>query len=97
MRPIVTLTANPSFDRTVASSRLINLDSESARFSTSPGQDDGGVGPGDSGGPALRQGTDVVSAIASHGPSPRATGNGYWYRLDTVDARSFLERFTAVP
>ena len=85
------------FDRMVASSRLIGLDSEFARFSTSLGQGDGGVGPGDSGGPALRQGSDVVSAIASHGPSPRATGNGYWYRLDTSDARSFLERFTPLP
>jgi hypothetical protein len=85
------------FDRMAATSRLIGLDSEFARFSTSLGQGDGGVGPGDSGGPALRQGTDVVSAIASHGPSPRATGNGYWYRLDTSDARSFLERFTALP
>lgn len=85
------------FDRMVATSRLIGVDSEFARFSTSLGQGDGGVGPGDSGGPALRQGSDLVSAIASHGPSLRATGNGYWYRLDTSDARSFLERFTALP
>jgi Trypsin len=85
------------FDRMVASSRLVGLDSQFARFSTNPGQDDGGIGPGDSGGPALRQGTDVVSAIVSHGPSPRASGNGYWYRLDTRDARSFLGQFTALP
>ena len=85
------------FDRMAAASRLIGLDAQFARFSTSPGQDNGGVGPGDSGGPALRAGTDVISAIASHGPSPRASGNGYWYRLDTSDARSFLERFTALP
>jgi hypothetical protein len=85
------------FDRMVASSQLIGVDTQFARFSTNPGQGDGGVGPGDSGGPALRRGTDVVSAIASHGPSRRATGNGYWYRLDTSDARSFLGYFTALP
>jgi trypsin len=86
-----------SFDRMIASSRLIDLDPEFARFSTSPGQGNGGIGPGDSGSPALRRGTDVVTAIGSHGPSPRASGNSYWYRLDTADARSFLERFTVLP
>jgi hypothetical protein len=86
-----------TFDRMVASSRLIGLDSTFARFSTSPGRGNGGVGPGDSGGPALPLGTDMVTAIGSHGPSPRATGNGYLYRLDTVDARSFLEDFVALP
>jgi hypothetical protein len=86
-----------SFDRMVASSRLIDLDPAFARFSTSAGQDNGGVGPGDSGSPALRRGTDLVTAIGSHGPSPRASGNAYWYRLDTADARSFLGRFVALP
>jgi hypothetical protein len=85
------------FDRMVASSQLIGVATQFARFSTNPGQDDGGIGPGDSGGPALRTGTDVVSAIGSHGPSRRATGNVYFYRLDTSDARSFLGRFTALP
>jgi hypothetical protein len=86
-----------SYDRMAAASSLIGVDGEFARFSTNLGQGGGGVGPGDSGGPALRAGTDVVSAIASHGPSPRATGNGYWYRLDTSDARSFLGQFVALP
>jgi hypothetical protein len=86
-----------SFDRTLASSQLIGLDAQFARFSTSPGHGNGGVGPGDSGGPALLAGTDAVTAVASHGPSPRASGNGYWYRLDTTDARAFLERFLALP
>src|SRR6476620_11462883 len=53
-------------DRMVASSLLIGVDTQFARFSTNPGQDDGGIGPGDSGGPAPRTGTDVVSAIGSH-------------------------------
>lgn len=92
-RPFPTFT----FDRMSAASRLIGVDAQFARFSTSPGRGDGGVGPGDSGGPALRDGTDVISAIASHGPSPRASGNGYWYRLDTTDARSFLAQFTPLP
>jgi hypothetical protein len=86
-----------SFDRLVASSRLIDLDPEFARFSTSPGRDGGGIGPGDSGSPALRRGTDVVGAIGSHVTSPRASGNAYWYRLDTNDARSFLGGFVALP
>jgi Trypsin len=86
-----------AFDRMVATSRLINLDPGFARLSTSPGLGNGGIGPGDSGGPALPLGTDVVAAITSHGPSRRATGNVYWYRLDTADARSFLEGFVALP
>lgn len=86
-----------SFDRMIAASRLIGVDAQFARFSTSPGQDNGGIGPGDSGAPALRRGTDVITAIGSHGPSPRASGNSYSYRLDTDDARSFLEGFTVLP
>jgi hypothetical protein len=86
-----------TFDRMVASSRLIELNPEVARLSTSPGQDNGGTGPADSGSPALPLGTDVVTAIASHVTSPRGTGNAYWYRLDTPDARSFLGRFVALP
>jgi hypothetical protein len=86
-----------SYERRVASSRLIQVDTAWARVSTNPGQGKGGVGPHDSGSPALPDGTDTVAAIASHGPSPRATGNGYWYRLDTADARSFLGRFVRLP
>jgi hypothetical protein len=82
-----------NFDRMVASSRLINVDSDFARFSTSPGQGNGGIGPGDSGSPALPKGTDVVTAVASHVTGLRGTGNAYWYRLDTADARSFLGDF----
>jgi hypothetical protein len=61
------------------------------------GQDNGGIGPHDSGGPALPEGTDIVAAMTSHVTSPRGSGDAYWYRLDTADARSFLGRFLALP
>jgi hypothetical protein len=52
-----------------------------------PGRDNGGIGPNDSGSPALPIGTDVVTAITSHVTNPRGSGNAYWYRLDTANAR----------
>jgi hypothetical protein len=88
-RPFPTYT----YDRMIASSRLINLDPEWARNSTSPGRGNGGIGFHDSGSPALPMGTDIVMAISSHGTHQRGYGNAYWYRLDTADARSFLEDF----
>jgi hypothetical protein len=35
--------------------------------------------------------------MTSHVTSPRGSGDAYWYRLDTADARSFLGRFLALP
>ena len=69
------------FDRMVASSRLIGVDAEFARLSTSPGQGDGGIGPGDSGGPALRRGptssrlSDPMARAC--GRPETATGTGW--------------------
>jgi hypothetical protein len=85
-----------TFIRTRATSRLINdkyaLGDEFAVFSTSPGGGDGGIGPGDSGSPALVGDGPVISAIGSHVTNPFGSGKGYWTRLDTTSALDFINQ-----
>jgi hypothetical protein len=54
----------------------------------------GGTCFGDSGGPALH-GTYLVG-LTSYGASPLCRSAGVYYRLDTDDARSFLDDFVAI-
>jgi hypothetical protein len=86
-----------TFKRTMAEVRLINDDNangdEFVRVSTNPGGGKGGVGPGDSGAPAFLDGGTTIAAIGSHGPSPTASGTGYFSRLDTADALAFITQF----
>lgn len=57
----------------------------------------GGTCSGDSGGPILHGGTDVVVAINSFGVAPYCKGTDYAYRTDTPKARAFLSQFITVP
>jgi hypothetical protein len=86
-----------TFERNRAGSKLVNtanrLGDEFARFSTNPGADRGGIGPGDSGGPALVGDGPTIAAIGSHGPSRFATGEVYFTRLDTASALAFVKQF----
>jgi hypothetical protein len=86
-----------TFQRTRASSTLVNTSNayadEFARFSTNPGDGQGGIGPGDSGGPAFMDDGQTIAAIGSHGPSRFAGGEVYFTRLDTESALAFLDRF----
>jgi hypothetical protein len=86
-----------TFERTRASSRLVNVANaygdEFARFSTSQGDGRGGIGPGDSGGPALVGDGPTVAAVGSHGPSLFADGEVYFTRLDTENALAFIRQF----
>lgn len=82
------------------------------RFTSSPGQmissqmlklagnandsrGGGGACFGDSGGPAMHAG--YLVANTSYGPSPFCRSYGGFYRLDTTDARSFLDDFVTLP
>lgn len=86
-----------TFERTRAGSALVNTANvyadEFARFSTNPGGGKGGIGPGDSGGPAFMDDGRTIAAIGSHGPSRFGSGEGYFTRLDTESALTFLSQF----
>ena len=86
-----------TFVRTKAPVALINdsnaLGDQFVRISTNPGHGFGGIGPGDSGAPALMDGGPTIAAVGSHGPSPTASGTAYFTRLDTPAARAFVEPF----
>jgi trypsin len=87
-----------SFDRLAGFARALAVapagDGEFLMASTARGKNWAGPGPGDSGGPALLWGTDVVAAIGSHGASRQGTGDGYLARLDTEAALEFITQFT---
>jgi secreted trypsin-like serine protease len=86
-----------TFVRTYAQAHLINDTNANGgqfvRISTNPGRGQGGIGPGDSGGPALLDGSSTTAAIVSHGPSKFGTGTAYFTRLDTPDALNFITPF----
>jgi V8-like Glu-specific endopeptidase len=85
-----------TFVRTQAPATLINdanaNGDEFVRVSTNPGQDQGGVGPGDSGSPALGR-TTTIAAVGSHVTNPSGSGTTYASRLDTLDAQAFITPF----
>ncbi len=86
-----------TFVRTRADVALVNdtnaIGDEFVRLSTNPGDGKGGIGPGDSGAPALFAGTSTVAAIGSHVTNPRGGGTAYFSRLDTRAAQAFIDSF----
>lgn len=52
------------------------------QISSAQGNDRGGICSGDSGGPVLWDGTDVIAGITSFGKHEQCLGNGYAYRVD---------------
>ena len=86
-----------TFVRTQAPATLINdtnaNGAEFVRVSTSPGHDQGGVGPGDSGSPAFLDATSTVAAVGSHVTNPSGSGTTYCSRLDTAEAQAFISPF----
>ena len=55
----------------------------------------GGTCFGDSGGPNFLAGTNVVLAVTSFGSNGNCAGNGWNYRVDTVDAQTFIAQVIA--
>jgi hypothetical protein len=86
-----------TFVRTQAPATLINDTNangdEFVRVSTNPGQDQGGLGPGDSGSPAFLDATTTIAAVGSHVTDPSGSGTAYSTRLDTLDAQAFISAF----
>lgn len=66
--------------------------SEFLKVSSSPGQG-GATCNGDSGGPDLQGGTDLMLAISSYGPSATCKAVAYAQRVDTPEAIRFLSQY----
>ncbi len=64
------------------------------KISSSPGHG-GATCSGDSGGPDLQAGTDLMLAIGSYGPSATCRAVDYSQRMDTPDAVGFVQSFLA--
>jgi hypothetical protein len=66
---------------------------EFIRFALNPGGGSGGTCFGDSGGPDLLGGTDVVLAVNSYVTNVNCRGVGYGSRVDVPEVLSFIESF----
>jgi secreted trypsin-like serine protease len=66
---------------------------EVLRLSSNPGKGKGGSCFGDSGGPALLHGTDIIVGITSFGPNGQCTGLGFYSRADIAEVRAWIESF----
>jgi secreted trypsin-like serine protease len=60
---------------------------------TTGAQKGGGTCFGDSGGPMLLPGTDLITAVISFGKNGVCTGHDYSYRVDTQEAQAFIAGF----
>ncbi len=74
-------------ERLMATARLQNLRNQwtngyNIQISGAQGNDRGGICSGDSGGPVLVRGTDIIAGITSFGKHEQCLGNGYAYRVD---------------
>jgi hypothetical protein len=90
-------------DRYKGEQRIINLqnsftDGYNAMFTNNPGKGNGvgGTCSGDSGGPILKNNTNMVVAINSFGVAPWCKGNDYAYRADILNTYEFLDEFIDV-
>jgi hypothetical protein len=66
---------------------------EFIKLSANPADGKGGACFGDSGGPNLLAGTDVVLGVTAYGPNPSCAGVSYAYRIDTAAALAFINQF----
>lgn len=88
--------------RYVATTHLVDLrsaltDGYNIHLSSNPGNWSGGTCFGDSGGPVFMGTSRVIVAVNSFVLNLNCKGSGFGYRVDTSDARSFLDDFIAVP
>jgi len=84
-------------NRLYAPAKLLSTKSaisdEFIKCSANPAQGKGGTAFGDSGGPALLGGTDIVLAVTSFGTNNNCAGTGYYSRIDTSDVLDWVIGF----
>ena len=80
--------------------RIINLVNALAggynvMLTNNPGKGNGvgGTCSGDSGGPILVKGTNMIAGVNSFGMAPWCKGNDYAYRIDIINSYEFLDQF----
>jgi hypothetical protein len=91
------LTPPAVIERRTATSKLINLrnaltDGYNIQMSGDPGRGGGGICFGDSGGPILMDGSDIVVAIASLGLNRICRGPSLDYRTDIANTQDFIQQ-----
>lgn len=74
-------------ERLMATAKLQNLknvwtDGFNIQISSAQGNDRGGICSGDSGGPVLWNGSDIIAGVTSFGKHEQCLGNGFAYRVD---------------
>lgn len=90
-------------DRYKGEQRIINLQNSftngyNVMLTNNPGKGNGvgGTCSGDSGGPILKNNTNMVVAINSFGIAPWCKGNDFAYRADILNTYEFLDQFIDV-
>lgn len=60
------------------------------KTTANPSKGKGGSCNGDSGGPVLVEGTNIIAAVVSFGMNPQCKGQDYSYRLDRTDVLNWI-------
>jgi hypothetical protein len=82
-------------ERLMATTRLQNLknvwtDGFNIQISSAQGNDRGGICSGDSGGPVLWNGSNIIAGITSFGKHEQCLGNGFAYRVDQQELTDWI-------
>jgi hypothetical protein len=89
-------------ERYVGWTKVVNLkssltDGYNIQLSSNPGHWSGGTCFGDSGGPVFLNDTNIVVAVNSFVLNENCKGSGFGFRVDTTEARDFLDNYVPLP